>query len=67
MADGNNSAVSIVAIIAIIILVGGGLYFMWVQRGAEEQPLIDVDIQEELPLSEPLNPPLKIPIGTVIV
>jgi hypothetical protein len=46
MADSNISAVSIVAIIAIVLLVGAGLYLVWTRQGGEERPMMDMDIEE---------------------
>jgi hypothetical protein len=50
MTDSNNSAVSIVAIIAIVILVAGGLYFVvWTDRSGDASPTIEIDV-DEVPL-----------------
>jgi hypothetical protein len=51
MAESNNSAVSIVAILAIVVLVGAGLYFIWFNRSGESPPDIQIQV-EEVPLLE---------------
>jgi hypothetical protein len=57
MADSNSSVVSIVGIIAIVILVGAGLYLVWFRGGAEPEPLdIDVNV-EEFPMHDRIEPP----------
>lgn len=41
----SNSAVSVVAIIAIIILVGGGLYFLWATQLRNDSADIEIDVE----------------------
>jgi hypothetical protein len=66
MTDSNNSTVSIVAIIAILILVAGGLYFVWSQRSGDTNPTIEIEIDEVLLIDEsgasPLSARITLPV-----
>jgi hypothetical protein len=59
MTDSNNSTVSIVAILAIVILVAGGLYFIWSQQSGDPTPTIEIDVEEVILLDESGTSPLS--------
>jgi hypothetical protein len=49
----NSSTVSIVAILAILLLVGAGLYFMMTRQSGEAAPPLDIDVDvEEFPMDD---------------
>jgi hypothetical protein len=49
----NSSSVSVVAILAIVILVAAGLYFVWLRPSSEAAPPLDIDVDvEEFPMGD---------------